>query len=270
LPNAPASQPLVSVVISSWNRAGLLPRLIQALEGQTLSPDSFEVVIVDNASTDDTSDVLARLASTSSVALRWKRIEPNRGPASGRNAAFSLSTAPIIAFTDDDCVPDPGWLEAGLRALDAGRRVVVGSTRPNPEQIDLLARPYARTVTEDEGMRFYNTCNVFYRRADVEGAGGFDERFSSPGGEDTDLAWRVLGEGAEAGFAAEAIVYHDVHADGLAGAAREAIRWTNIPLVVARHPSARRLLHWRVFWKPSHPRALLAMRGWTALICSKC
>ncbi len=253
--------PAVSVVVSTYRRARLLPRLLAALEAQTLPPDRFEVVVCDNGSDDDTATVLAVLAATSPVQLRIVRAAVNRGPSAGRELAWRAGTGPVIAFTDDDCQPQPDWLERGLAAMaDAAPAVVVGRTAPDPEQVHLLVDFFRSQRVDD--ARFAQTCNVFYRRSDVEAVGGFDRAFTSPGGEDTDLALRVEARGARRVFCADAVVHHDVRATSLTTTLRDTTRWTDVPLLYAKHPTARReSLHRRLFWKPSHPPTLLLLLG---------
>jgi glycosyltransferase involved in cell wall biosynthesis len=250
--------PRVAVAISTYRRAHLLPRLVRALEAQTLRPSEFEVLIVDDGSPDDTSATLARLAANTSIQMQPIRSESNQGQAAGRNTAWRASRAPVIAFTDDDCVPTAAWLETGLRAIETDGGLVVGRTMPNPEQAERLLRPFSRTI-EDEGTRFFNTCNIFYSRTDLEGVGGFDETFSAHGGEDIDLAKRVQERGTETHYAPDAVVLHDVQPGSFVTAIRDTIRWTGIPHVMARHPDLRALLRWRTFWKPSHPPVILAL-----------
>jgi glycosyltransferase involved in cell wall biosynthesis len=253
--------PRVSVAVSTYQRADRLPRLIAALEAQILPPADFEVVIADNGSTDDTARALERLAASTMLQLRSVRADVNRGPAAGRNLAWRASRAPVVAFTDDDCVPAPGWLAAGLEAIDGGAGIVVGRTAPTPGQEHLLERPFTRVV-DVSAVRFFETCNVFYRRADLEAAGGLDEAFVTPAGEDTDLALRVRDAGATAAFERRALVYHDVRPASWVDTLRETLRWIDIPRVVRQHPEARgELLRHRWFWKDSHPWTILAAAG---------
>jgi GT2 family glycosyltransferase len=253
--------PRVSVAVSTYQRADRLPRLIAGLEAQTMPAEEFEVVVVDDGSTDDTAAVLDRLASSSSLRLRVLRSGANRGPAAGRNLAWRLATAPVVAFIDDDCAPAPDWLAAGVKAIDGGAGAVVGRTIPNPNQQELLDQPFARSV-DVSTVRFFEACNIFYRRADLEATGGFDEAFAFPAGEDTDLGLRVTESGAVAAFAPDAVVHHDVSPATWADTVRDTRRWVDVPRVVARHPHARReLLHARWFWKRSHPLAILGAAG---------
>jgi len=253
--------PLVTVAVSTYGRSHLLGRLVAALEAQSLAHSCFEVVVVDNCSPDDTSAVLGHLAVTTTLQLRFSRADASRGPAAGRNLAWRQGGAPVVAFTDDDCVPDPQWLAEGLRALGDGQRIVVGRTEPPADQAHLTRRAFSR-VLQVHDTRFFETCNVFYRRADLEAAGGFEEGFRTPGGEDTDLGLRVLAAGADEVFAPDAVVHHDVRPGSFRAVLRETLRWQDIPLVLKRHPGARaRLVHHRIFWKPTHPWAVLAWVG---------
>ncbi len=251
-------KPRVSVAVSTYQRAAMLPRLFEALEHQSLPLGEFELVLVDNGSTQDTAEIIQKLAASSELRVHAVRVEPNRGPAFGRNFAWREARAEIVAFTDDDCAPAPGWLEHGLRSMIAGDAVVVGQTIPDPE---LPLGPFSRTIRVDD-VNWLPTCNVFYLREDLEAAQGFDESFLEPGGEDTDLALRVRNlRKREFRFDPEALVYHDVRPSRFLHAARETLRWKGAPRFFRLHPEARERLHRGIFWKPSHPKVLLATTG---------
>jgi len=253
--------PVVSVVVPTCGRSERLERLIDSLEAQSLERGSFEVVVVNDGSPDDTEEVLAKLAARSSVPLRILNSRTRSGPAAARNKGWRSSSAPIVAFTDDDCVPAPGWLRAGLEAMNGKVGVVVGRTEPPPHQRDLLGEPFCRYV-EVDSPKFLETCNVFYQRKDLELVGGFDERFRRPSGEDTHLALAVIANGVKPRFAPEALVHHDVRVGSLREALSESLRWADLPLVVKGRPRARReLAHRWFFWKDTHPPAILAGVG---------
>lgn len=250
--------PAASVVVATYERAALLPRLFAALEAQTLALDRFELVVVDDASGDRTPQVLAGLAARSRLACTVLRAARNGGPAAARNLGWRAARGEVVAFTDDDCVPAPGWLAAGLDALGAGAALVVGRTIPDPAQRDRLGA-FSRTLYVEDA-RFMQTCNVFYQRATLAHVGGFDERLRT--GEDTDLGLRVTAAAGPAAFAADALVLHDVRSGGWRDGVRTAWSWVDLPGVVKRHPGLRRThLHRRVFWKPTHPPTLLALGG---------
>lgn len=253
--------PDVTVAVATYQRAHLLPRLVAALEAQTLAADRFEVVIADNGSTDRTRVVLEELGRATSLQLRTVRLASNHGPSAGRNAAWRAARAPVVAFTDDDCLPTPEWLEVGLRAITAEPRgVVVGRTAPVPDQAHLAAGPFARTVQVDDAS-YFQTCNIFYRRTDLEAVGGFDETFDQPAGEDTDLGLRVCEQGGAPRFEPGAVVHHEVRPTSFRATVRETMRWVGLPRVVKLHPDVRRHLHLGLFWKPSHVPALMATVG---------
>lgn len=252
--------PRVSVVCSTYDRAELVARLLRSLGDQTLPPGDLEVVVVDNGSSDGTSTVLERLAHDVHFRLRFVRHARNRGAAGGRNTGWRVAAAPVVAFTDDDCVPEPGWLERGLAALEGAepRTFAVGRTRPDPDEEHWLLRPFSRSMSVEE-PRFFETCNIFYRREDLEVLGGFDERFGI-GGEDTDLALRLLDDGGRVRWAPDAVVRHHVRPPSFRANLREARRWVDLPRVLRRHPGRRaELVHRRWFWKRAHPPTVVAI-----------
>jgi GT2 family glycosyltransferase len=199
------------------------------------------------------------------------------GPARARNRGWREARGELIAFTDDDCVPSPRWLESALEAW-AGepRRFVQGRTRPNPEQADRLG-PLSHTLEVTSLGPWWETANIFYPRAALELAGGFDEQeYSGPGGEDTDLGCSLVAQGYEPVWAPKALVDHDVTYLGPRRALRLAWRWDETMLVFQRHPELREHLTMKVFWVERHwwlvralvalalPRRLWWLRWWLA------
>jgi GT2 family glycosyltransferase len=252
------SEPAISVVVATHNRSSLLPRLVHALERQTGLP-SFEVVVVDDASTDDTRSVLERLRAKASVPLKVLSTPRNAGPATARNLGWRAAGAPLVAFTDDDCTPDPGWL-AALRARLDEADLVQGRTLSDPDGWPARS-VFARTVEVTFERGFYETCNMGYRRALLERLGGFDESFRHPFGEDADLAWRALEAGARSAFEPDALVIHAVWPSSFGAHLREAARRDGIVRAVGRHPQLRSRLHRRWFYQQSHPYAIAAAVG---------
>lgn len=261
----PAAGPVATIVAATRNRAPLLPRLVQALEAQEGAPP-FEVVIVDDASTDDTPEVLAKLAASASVPLRTIRHDPRRGPGPARNAGWRSGTGHLVLFTDDDCTPRSTWVAELVDAL-ASHDVVQGATTPAPDQLSQQGT-FSRTLEVSEATGFFQTCNMGYRRRALEAVDGFDEAFDHPAGEDTDLALRCLAEGCTFEFRAAAIVEHDVRPSSLLAAVRDTWRWQGVVGVVKKHPAILERLGSRWFWKPSHPPLLLAALGVVVLALS--
>ncbi|HEV2994191.1 MAG TPA: glycosyltransferase family 2 protein, partial [Acidimicrobiia bacterium] len=144
--------------------------------------------------------------------------------------------------------------------LGGDARMVSGRTTPPPGQLALATRPFSRVLCVED-VAFFETCNAFYRRSDLESVGGFDERFGF-GGEDTDLGLRMVRTGVTPVFAPDALVHHDVHPGTLVDALHDAARFVDLPLVVREHPEIRTsLVHRRLFWKRTHPPAIAAAVG---------
>jgi len=245
--------PSVTVVVATKDRADLLARLLDSLEAQTLER-RLEVVVVDDGSSDHTQDLLAARAAR--LDLRVERNATPIGAGGARDRGWRLGRAPLVAFTDDDCVATPGWLAELLRAADAAPgAVVMGRTLPEP---GARRSPFTRTVVVEGAGPPYETCNILYPRELLEQLDGFDPEFWSCG-EDTDLGWRAVRSGAPLVYAPEALVHHAVHRVGVAGAVRVAARWAGLTKLFAHHPDLRReALHRGVFWSPVHEQMLLA------------
>jgi GT2 family glycosyltransferase len=251
----------VAVVVPTWNRSARLAQLLDSLGAQTVGANRFEVVVVADPGDDATAAVIARERERKRLQLNAVARESSWGPASARDAGWRASAAPVVAFTDDDCVPEPSWLEAGLRALAANPGAIVqGRTEPAPWELERLG-PFARTVDIREPDPNFQCCNVFYARELLERVGGFDTAdFDRWGGEDSDLAWRAIEAGARTAFAGEALVYHAVNELGPVGKLRVAARWKNAMLAYVRHPELRRAQFVKgVFWKGTHYHLVRAM-----------
>jgi GT2 family glycosyltransferase len=245
--------PSASVCVSTFRRPDRLERLLAALEAQDVK--DFEVVVYDDASGDATSEVLARWRDRLPLTALAGAV--NRGPAAGRNAAWRASRSAVVLFTDDDCVPQPGWVRAHLAAAAP---VTVGRTMPAPDQLHLTG-PFSRTLEVDSADLFH-TCNIGYPRAVLEALGGFDERFSKAAGEDTDLGLRAVTAGAEVRFVPDALVHHDVRPSSWVAALRETAKWVDVPLFVRTHGTeGSTAIYSQWWWRKTHPVAVLAAAG---------
>jgi glycosyltransferase involved in cell wall biosynthesis len=186
-----------AVVVSTYNRADYLRDLVKCLDAQTLPREQFEVVIVDNGSTDETPD----------TGLATLRLEDNRGPGGGRNAGVAATSAPIVVFTDDDCLPTPTWLEHLLPVFDDPDVVVVqGRVDPDPTTRDQMG-PFDHTISVHASTPFFETANVAYRRDVFHKVGGFRERTGRAFGEDALLGAAALAHGERA-YVDVAVVQH--------------------------------------------------------------
>jgi GT2 family glycosyltransferase len=248
--------PVVTVVAATCNRRDLVIRLLDALAAQDF-PDPFEVVIVDDASSDGTPQVLEEWARTAPFPMTVMVNERNSGPAVARNRGWRAARAPLVCFTDDDCRPQPQWLATLVGVLASGEvDVVQGSTIPDPSQRDRLA-PFSRTmqIVVDENP-FFETCNIGYRRDLLEKLGGLDESFPYPYGEDCDLGWRAKKAGARTTFTGDALVHHEVHPSDFVAFRRSLRRSEGLVQMISKHPEIREAAGVGLFWRPIHKWAL--------------
>ncbi len=246
------------MVVATRNRPARLGRLLEALALQSLPRERLEVVVVCDGAGPATHRVIA---AADGLPLRTVTLRTPHGPGGARNAGWRAARAPQVAFTDDDCRPERGWLEA-LLAHAGERRFVQGRTLPDPEDAQ-AAGLLSRTVRVEQLGPQFETCNILYPREVLERLGGFDEGYGLiPGGEDTDLAWRALASGCRAVLAPEAVVHHAVERLGGRGMLRNAARWSATTRIFRDHPATRAMLHRRVFWNVWHYlmwRSLLAL-----------
>jgi glycosyltransferase involved in cell wall biosynthesis len=251
---------LISVVVPTRDRSQMLEALLESMARQTLDPSRFEVIVVDDGSADGTPALLERMAGDAPYELRVLR-QSGSGPASARNQGWREASSRLIAFTDDDCVATPTWLQQIAEAAsDRPGAIVQGATEVDPAEVQ-NAGPFSRTLEIKEPGPFYATCNMLYPRELLERLGGFDDTFPLPGGEDTDLGWRAREAGADYVFVPEAVIQHAVVELGPVGKLRWALHWTDTMQVLRRHPDLRKNLTWGVFWKRSHALLVLAIVG---------
>ena len=197
-----------SVVIPTYRRPELLARTLDGLARQTLARDEYEVIVCDDAGSDETQRQVDDWCAASGISTRYVGAPtPRRGPAAMRNAGWRVARGEIIAFTDDDVIADCDWLRQGLIALDhdaadaASGRIVV--------QVPDEPTDYERAAAQLEGAGFL-TANCFCRRSALASIGGFDPRFRTAGQEDRDLFLALIKRGFDVVQAHDAAVVYPV------------------------------------------------------------
>jgi glycosyltransferase involved in cell wall biosynthesis len=207
------SKPFISVVIPTHNRLVLLKQTLACLAQQSYPSDRYEVIVVDNGSEDGTADYLRQLADQGR--LHYIRQRP-LGPAVARNVGARAACGEVVVFTDDDCLPEAGWLAALAESYIPGATplaVAVGGRVENVSDGHWLHRFYAaqgnrHRANHLERPAYLDTANASFRRSVFLAVGGFSEHFSRPCGEDVDLGFRLVAAGYELHTDSQAVVWH--------------------------------------------------------------
>ena len=218
----------------------------------------YDVVVIDNGSADGTYEMLLQRSGTFPVPLTVRRVEGPLGLA--RQAAVDHATAPLVAFTDSDCIPAPDWLSHLIAAFDdEALDVVQGRTDPVVEPDGR----WPKTIRIDCWTDRYETCNIAYRTGALQAAGGFDPA-GEAGGEDTTVGWRVRRLGRRHVYASQALVHHAVTYPGLRWHHRFARDLAMWPGLVRDFPEMRNtLLHKGFFLRERSAAFDLAALGVT-------
>lgn len=206
---------LVSIVVPTFKRPELLNRCLAALTQQNFDRTTYEIIIADDAATEETKRLveywLERIGyvpgeTKNTPLLRYIPVTEKHGPAAARNVGWRAASGEIIAFTDDDCIPNSNWLKAGINAFKdeiigvRGRIIVPLPNPPTDYELNTAGLEKAEFVT----------ANCFYRREAIASINGFDERFTMPWREDSDLFFSLLKQGGEFVYAPDAIVTHPI------------------------------------------------------------
>lgn len=198
--------PKVSVVVCAYNAESTMAACLDSL--RELRYPAYEVVVVDDGSTDRTGQIADRYEGIHVIH------QENKGLSAARNVGIAASTGEIVAFTDSDCVVDPDWLHYLVATfLSSGRAAVGGPNLPPPED-SLVATCVAASpggplhvLLNDEEAEHIPGCNMAFRREALEELGGFDPIYRAAG-DDVDLCWRLQERGHRIAFSPAAMVWH--------------------------------------------------------------
>lgn len=206
--------PRFSVVIPTYRRNDALARCLNRLmeDRQRLPTDQFEIIVADDGPESDNARLLVE---NTYPWVRWVQ-GPRRGPAANRNRGAAEARGEWLAFTDDDCLPQPAWLSSFAARLDGpgGERLRVLEGRTTAGKGPALGPTHTAPVNEHGGLLW--SCNFVIRRPFFFELGGFDERFPFPHLEDVDLRLRLDDRQEPYPFVPEALMEHPPRPEGSA------------------------------------------------------
>lgn len=200
---------LISIVVPTYRRAPLLSKCIIALSQQSFPKEDFEVIVISDGPDDETATVISSLTETTAINIKYLSLPEIRGPAAARNAGWKNAKGKLIAFTDDDCLPDPKWLThlwQHFESIDveplamSGKIVVPVSEEPTD---------YEKNTQNLETAEFI-TANCACSASALEITGGFDETFSMAWREDSELQFKLLEYKVPIEHVPAAVVIHPV------------------------------------------------------------
>ncbi len=199
----------ISVVIPTYNRPELLMRCINALKDQIFSKDEYEIIVVSDGPDVKTASIIEKLSPENIPLLKFHQLQEKAGPAAARNFGWKMAHSQLVAFTDDDCIPDPKWLLSFWNSFirsSGNRTAFAGKTKvPIPD----VPTDYERNIAQLESAEFI-TANCACTRSALEKVEGFDESFTMAWREDSDLQFRFLQQGIPIIKVASALVTHPV------------------------------------------------------------
>lgn len=207
-PPPPAPAPRISVIVCTRNGARTLGECLDSL--QTLDYPDYEVLVIDDGSTDATAGI-----ATSRAFASYHRQKP-AGLSAARNRGADLATGSILAYTDDDCLAHPEWLLHLSHAFSDERVIAAGGPNIPPPPRNRVERVVAaapgapaHVLLSDTEAEHLPGCNLAIRKDALARIGGFTEDFTTAG-DDVDICWRLreLGGRGSLRFVPGAMVWH--------------------------------------------------------------
>lgn len=199
----------VSVIVCTFNRSGLLKRLLEALSYQTASTDLFEIIVMDDGSTDNTGETCERMMSRLPN-MKYIHLDRNSGLSEAGNQAIKIASGEHLLFTDDDCIPDKEWIEKMHEALKKSA-LVAGAIRSPEQNYFKLCHNIAQFYPfmngqKSEFLDFIAGANMGIRREVIDAVGNFSKNTIIP---DMEFILRARRNGFKIAYAKDAIITHD-------------------------------------------------------------
>lgn len=209
---------IFSVIIPTYNRSNILKRTLIALLEQSLSPTVFEVIVIDDGSTDGTRQIVRSLVDTGHASLKYMR-QNNRGAGAARNRGIEMAQGEYVLFIDDDIIANHKLLQEHLRyhRLHAdSNEAVLGRVTLAPELPDTYSNrahalfKWERIASFDlVGWPYFMTGNISLKRSFLLDTDlRFDEEFAAPAYDDTEMGYRADQQGLRIYYNKQAVGYH--------------------------------------------------------------
>lgn len=200
----------ISVVIPTYKRPALLLRCLQSLTRQDFPGEHYEIIVVSDGEDPVTASALSDMQAQRFPLIRYYALARKGGPAAARNLGWILAQSQLIAFTDDDCMPDQKWLAAiwsswhrsgqCAEVAYSGNTIVPIGPEPTDYEKNISRLAFAEFITAN------CACTV----AALRKVGGFDERFTMAWREDSDLQFKFIQDNIPILRISDAVVTHPV------------------------------------------------------------
>ncbi|MCX6639833.1 MAG: exopolysaccharide biosynthesis polyprenyl glycosylphosphotransferase [bacterium] len=198
---------MISVVIPAYNSEKTLPYTLQALQKQTLPRELYEVIVIDDASTDGTASVAREFG------VRYRR-QTKEGPAAARNLGVRISRGDIVLFTDSDCIPKDDWIAKMVKPFEDPKvagvmgRYLTRQREYAARFVQLEFEERFSIIKEHDSIDLVPSFAAAFRRSVFDEVGGFDAHYPLANNEDVELSYKIAARGYKMVFVNDAIVYH--------------------------------------------------------------
>ena len=200
---------LISIIIPAYNSEETVGKTIESLLKQNYPKKNYEIIIVDDGSTDRTIDIVKKFKNVRLIKQKHK------GPAAARNLGVKHAKGDIVLFTDADCVPSKNWIKNMIKPFKNKKIVGVSGSYKTLNKDKLIARfagyeiaDRHESMKKEKNIDFIGTFSAGYRKNIFLKFCGFDESFPIASGEDPELSFKISKAGLRMVFQPEAFVHH--------------------------------------------------------------
>jgi len=226
----------ISVVIPTFRRLALLRKCLEAIVAQACPDCSFEVIVVSDGPDDTTGSLIAHIKTENpGFPIFFYSLDMKRGPAAARNYGWKKSTGELVVFTDDDCIPSPGWLAGYWHKYQLHKQPIIAYTGKVEVPVPAMPTDYEKNVAQLSSAEFI-TANCAVTREALNQVNGFDEAFPVAWREDSDLQFKLLKENVPIFSVQEALICHPVRKTFWGSSIRDQQKSMFNALLFKKHP----------------------------------